>query len=134
MAADPLGQVGQAAGLINEQGPLQFLCGCLLIAAMVLFGLLMKSHRDRASERDRVDERWSLLMETLRKEHAIEVAALYKEARETAVRTEIGLHRMLEVLPVLRQMPPTPEPKPKRTRTGKTNPGFKLPPPEEDHG
>lgn len=115
MTADPLGQVEQVQELIDKgpRGPLTFLCASLFLAVLVLFGLLMKSIRDRALERERLQAKWDLLSETLRKEHAQELSRLNREGRDMAVRTEVGLHRVLELLPVIRSLQLLAEPKEK---------------------
>lgn len=120
---DPIDQVGRTADLIDK-GPLQFLCASLFLAVLVLFGLLMKALRDRVTERNLLQKEWDKARAEMEKEHAQEKEKLYRESRDASVRTEVALHRVLELLPVIRSL--------RKSYTRKTNPGIQLPEPEEE--
>lgn len=95
--ADPIEQV-ERVSILLEKGPIAVVAAFFTLAFFaVAIKLLQAVHKHQLATQ-RLQTEHQVAMQALQAEHAEEIAQIYREDKERAVKAELAIHSLLELV------------------------------------
>ena len=120
MSTDPMGQVERAQAVF-EKGPVTAIAGFFVLAFFVALYFLLRAKDKHQTSQAKLQEEQAKEISRLMEKHADEMAALYTDERDRAVKHEVTMSNYLDMMDDVRfiafEMRRVKQAREKKTRT-----------------
>lgn len=97
MGADPMGQVERAQAVF-EKGPVTAIAAFFVVAFFVSLYFLLRAKDKHQTSQARLQAEQAKEISRLMEKHADEMAALYTDERDRAIKHEVTMHNYLDMM------------------------------------